>query len=437
MDSTEVSAYAQAVASGQYARVTGLEGKYDNVRVYWEEQSLRIMLRPHLQRLLKRRLKEGRSLRIVDLGCGSGDGFETLMSLKREGAGWQEHAVELIPPDDLGQYTGVDLNPALLEQARHRYRREQNVVFVEADLRDGLPFPAGEEPYDIYFASFGTLSHLGEEETIGLLGDVARHASAGAVLVVDWLGRYAYEWTDLWDADTSREQWMDYRISYIYSEGERLTRPIDSFPLRLLCPEEARRVFKRVEEETRIRLAERALFDRSLFVGRHMDTGDYNHHAPPLRAAVNRLHEPLCRTNLRDLLFDLHLPEGFPGPSALIERLHGYWNSLIRFTAEALACQDASAAPPSINPSGPEPVRLSMMRLAEVIVASSALESDDPRSEWIEPQLGFALRNLELNGRHGQGCGHGLVAVCEILKPGGIGKSDCERKGTDDRLPGR
>jgi hypothetical protein len=98
----------------------------------------------------------------------------------------------------------------------------------------------------------------------------------------------------------------------------------------------------------------------------------------------------------------------------VIERLHGYWNSLVRFTADALACQDASAAPPSIRGSTPEPVRRSMMRLAEIITASSALESDDPRSEWIEPQLGFALRNLELNARHGQGCGHGLVAVYEV-----------------------
>jgi SAM-dependent methyltransferase len=416
MNSTEVSAYAQAAASGQYARATGLEGKYDNVRVYWEEQSLRIMLRPHLRRLMSRRLEEGRNLRILDLGCGSGDGFETLMSLKREGAGWQEHAVELIPPDHLGQYTGVDLNPALLEQARHRYRREQNVVFVEADLREGLPFSAGEGPYDIYYASFGTLSHLSEEETIGLLVDVARHASDGAVLMVDWLGRYAYEWTELWNADTSREQWMDYRISYIYSEEERADRPIDSFPLRLLCPEEARRVFKQVEEETGIRLAERALFDRSLFVGRHMDTGDYNRHAPPLRAAVNRLHEPHCRTNLTDLLFDLHLPNGFQEPAEVLRRVHAAWNTVARFTGDALARVDEGASPPEIPAAAPDVARHAMVRLRATIGSLNAIEADDPRAEWIEPQLGLALRNIELTEDRGTGCGHGLVAVCEIRK---------------------
>jgi SAM-dependent methyltransferase len=417
MNPSEVSAYAQAAASGQYARVTGLQGKYDNVRVHWEDQSLRIRLRPHLQRLVTRRLEEGRNLRILDLGCGSGDGFETLMSIKRQDARWQEHAVQLIPPDRLDRYTGVELNPALLEQARHRHRHEERAVFLQADLREGLPFPAGEEPYDVYFASFGTLSHLGEDETIRLLVDVARHADDGAVVLADWLGRYAYEWADLWDADTSREQWMDYRISYIYSEEERVGRSIHSFPLRLLCAEEAQRVFERAEEQTGIRFAERALFDRSLFVGRHMDTGAYNRHAPPLRSVVNRLYEPLCRTDLNDLLFNLHLPEGFPGPSAVIERLHGHWNSLVRFVAEFLAGQDVSADSPKISASTPEPVRRSMTRLAQIIRTSPWLESDDPRAEWIEPQLGLALRNLELNGAQAEGCGHGLVAVCAIRKP--------------------
>jgi hypothetical protein len=210
---------------------------------------------------------------------------------------------------------------------------------------------------------------------------------------------------------------MDYRISYIYSEEERVGRSIHSFPLRLLCAEEAQRVFERAEEQTGIRFAERALFDRSLFVGRHMDTGAYNRHAPPLRSVVNRLYEPLCRTDLNDLLFNLHLPEGFPGPSAVIERLHGHWNSLVRFVAEFLAGQDVSADSPKISASTPEPVRRSMTRLAQIIRTSPWLESDDPRAEWIEPQLGLALRNLELNGAQAEGCGHGLVAVCAIRKP--------------------
>ena len=47
-------AYTEAVKSGLYAKKSGLVGKYDNVRRYWEDEITRIFLRPHLQRLIER-----------------------------------------------------------------------------------------------------------------------------------------------------------------------------------------------------------------------------------------------------------------------------------------------------------------------------------------------------------------------------------------------
>jgi hypothetical protein len=209
---------------------------------------------------------------------------------------------------------------------------------------------------------------------------------------------------------------MDYRISYMYPADERAARDIDSFPLRLLCADEARRVFRRVTEETRIRLTERALFDRSLFVGRHMDTGDYNRHASPLRSHVNRLHEPHCRTDLAALLFELHLPDGFVDARAALEAAHAPWNALVRFAMDALARQDAQAPPPEVPADAAPPVRQAMTRLRHVIEVAQWVEADDPRAAWIEPQLGLALRNIELAVQRGMGCGHGLVVVCEVRK---------------------
>lgn len=416
MGSAEISAYAQAAGSGRYDRVTGLRGKYDNVRTYWEDQSLRLRLRPHLQTLVDCRLKQGRDVRIVDLGCGSGDGFETLMSLRRGDVRGQDHQAELIPPRHLGRYLGMELNPALLEQAQVRHAQQQAARFLQADLRQSPRFPEDEEAFDVYFASFGTLSHLNEDDTVSVLAEIARHAEHGSLLMADWLGRFAYEWTDLWNADTSGEHWMDYRISYIYSEQERTTREIDSFPLRLLAPDEVRRIFKRVEDETGVALVEKDLFDRSLFVGRHMETGDYNRHARPLRSAVNRLHEPQCRTDLETLLFDLHLPDGFPGARGELETIHAAWNALVHFTREALVRADASAPLPQPPDSIPDVARRAMMRMHKVVEAMEWVEADDPRAEWVEPQLGLALRNIELQGQRAAGCGHGLVAICEVQK---------------------
>jgi hypothetical protein len=41
----------------------------------------------------------------------------------------------------------------------------------------------------------------------------------------------------------------------------------------------------------------------------------------------------------------------------------------------------------------------------------------DPRANVIEPQLGYALRGLELTMQKGMGTGHGLVGVFEVKKP--------------------
>lgn len=416
MGSTEISAYAQAADSGRYDRVTGLRGKYDNVRIYWEDQSIRLRLRPHVQTLVDRRVAAGRPLRLLDLGCGSGDGYETLMTMLRSDAPAAASRAEVFPPAHVAQYTGLELNPALLDQARQRYRGVDHAQFLQADLRAGLPFADDEPPYDVYFASFGTLSHLGEDDTVALLTDIVQHADDGAIILIDWLGRYAYEWTALWNADTTRAHWMDYRISYIYSAQERQQHEIDSFPLRLLGSTEARRVLRRVEEETGAALVEKDLFDRSLFVGRHMETGDYNPQACPLRSVVNRLHEPLCRTDLEALLFDLHLPSGFAEPAGVLRTANAGWNALVRFTIEALTCVDAGRPMPEIPGDLPDAVCRTMGRLGVAISGMNSIQADDPRSEWIEPQLGLALRDTELAAQRGLGCGHGLVAICAVDK---------------------
>ena len=39
-----------------------------------------------------------------------------------------------------------------------------------------------------------------------------------------------------------------------------------------------------------------------------------------------------------------------------------------------------------------------------------------PRASLVEPQLGYCLRELEMGLQKGLGCGHGLVAIFEIIK---------------------
>ena len=80
-DTEQMKAYSEAVKSGLYAKKTGLVGKYDNVRRLWEDEITRTFIYPYLRKLLDRVQLSMRRLRIMDLGCGSADGFEPLMGL--------------------------------------------------------------------------------------------------------------------------------------------------------------------------------------------------------------------------------------------------------------------------------------------------------------------------------------------------------------------
>jgi hypothetical protein len=40
----------------------------------------------------------------------------------------------------------------------------------------------------------------------------------------------------------------------------------------------------------------------------------------------------------------------------------------------------------------------------------------NPRASLVEPQLGYCLREIEMGLQKGLGCGHGLVAIFEVVK---------------------
>ncbi len=422
VDDKRKDAYSQAVESGRYVRQTGIHGKYDNVRIYWEDETTRLFLSSHVDRLVQRRIEALERIRIIDLGCGSGDGYEMLMRMVQKNPGIYENEVRIILPEYLGLYTGVDLNEALLEQTKQRWRDNPKMSFEQSDFSKGLPVDQQDPAYDIYFSSFGTFSHLTEDQTVKLFTDIARHANDGALLVGDWLGRYSYEWQELWDADTSREQWMDYVISYIYppSQRRRSKRKLSNLNLRLLCRDEIMNIVRRTEDQTGIKLEVRDIFDRSLLVGRHIDTGDYNKHTKPIRRAINSLHEDNQRTRLENLLVDYEPSRGFDFINQFFEQLFAGWNTLVRYTIELCNRYDHHTGtvidPPEIRPFYPQPLKQAMHDMLRVVEGAGWFRMGDPRANVIEPQLGYALRGLELTMQQGAGNGHGLVGIFEIKK---------------------
>jgi len=418
----QMKAYSDAATSGLYAKQSGLVGKYDNVRRYWEDEITRLFLQPHLLRLIERKLSRMRRVRILDLGCGSADGYELLTGVRHRDADLRDVEVALLTPSVLGYYKGIELNGDLLRQGRAIYDHNCKLVFEQADFSHGLPVGDGEKPYDLYFTSYGTCSHHNDDETlIRLLAEIAQRTDGYALIVCDWLGRYSYEWQSLWTNDLDEVRNMDYVVSYIYEkeERERLRDTLDHLCLRLVSRQEAEGIVAEASGRAGIEIKPLGYFDRSMFTGRHMDTGEYNSHAQPIRQAVNSLHEPNVRTDPSSLLVDYMPKAGFEFLNDYFEHVQMCWNTLVLYVDELMQLYDVrkrgfSSEPPTIPASYPAPLREMMERLRKVVEGVGWLSYGLPRENIIEPQLGYALRNLEMNLQQGRGCAHGLVGIFEV-----------------------
>lgn len=418
MSTTGDTAYTQAVHSGQYQQVTGLRGKYDNVRRFWEDAVTGRFCAPPLTRLLEKRRKAGRRLRLMDLGCGSGDGYETICSIQRSRASLSTVDSTVVSTEDIECYTGVDLNAALLDQARQRYGTDRRISFRQGDLSRGLQLEPGEAPYDVYFSSFGTMSHLHHEELVRLLTDIASQAPDGALFVGDWIGRYSIEWRNIWDRNLDTEQWMDYRISYIYPPEIRNKIDIQILPLRLVAPQEIHRALDEASRKSGVQLSLKSMFDRSLWIGRHIDTGEYNGHAQQIREKVNRLMEPGVRTDLASVRVTYDRRPELSEIDQFAETLSNQWNEIITeaetIIGNADYARNAISSLREKHPKSPGVTRC-LERLAAMVVAPTEGEID-VRADFAERLVAMALRELEIEAQEGKGCGHGLVAIVEVCK---------------------
>ena len=422
----QMPAYTEAVKSGLYAKQSGLVGKYDNVRRYWEDEITRIFLRPYLQRLIDRCQASMKRLRIMDLGCGSADGYELLAGVRQRDADLQQLEVDLLSDQLLGLYKGVDLNEDLLNQARAIYGDNPKIVFEQADFTKGLTLADGEKPYDLYFSSFGTFSHHNDDKTaVQLLAEIAERVENYAVITCDWLGRYSYEWQSLWTHEPGELKNMDYVVSYIYGPEERETKrdQLQHLTLRLMSRAEAEAIVAEASKQSGVEIKPLKWFDRSVFCGRHMDTAEYNPHAQTLRNAINSLHEPNLRTEMNSLLINYVPKAGFDFLNEYFEHLQMCWNALVNYVAGLMEIFDEenrtyTKEPPSVPISCPPALRDMMERMKQVVEGIGWLGYGLPRENIIEPQLGYALRYLVCNLQQGQGCGHGLVGIFEIDKNG-------------------
>lgn len=421
--------YATAVSDGFYRRqVGGLYGKHDNVRRYWEDQITRYALREFVEPLVQRKRRSLSRIRVLDLGAGAGEGYETLTNLKKRTESLASKEVDVLPTEMLGRYKGLDISPAMVGEGRRIYPDNQKVRFTVGDLKDGLEAVRGDPPFDIYFSSYGSLSHLSNAHMRRTLKDIYDHCADSCIFVADLLGRYSLEWPCYWERPDAGGQMRPYSMSYLYrgdsnypaDDGE--DADVAEFPLRYWGGREFDELFRTVIDGRGGSIRKMRLWDRSVLVGRHMDTAEFNPRAQPIRRAVNSLHEFDRRTDLERLLVDYQAQPGFPGPNEFLESFQMAWNAVVYAAIEALEQWDDPdwlRQPPSEE--YPAPVFEAIRTIRNVVRHIQWLRMGDPRANVVEPQLGYILRNLEMDLQQGLGCAHSLLAIYEVEKPSPTG----------------
>jgi SAM-dependent methyltransferase len=421
-----LTTYADAVKRGDYdTHIGNLTGKHDNVRSYWEDQLTRLTLRPFLAKLVEQKRDRQEKVRIVDLGCGAGQGYELLTQIDKPDLDLGLYHQRVLTSADLDCYLGVDLSESMVAHGNQLYAANPVMRFIQGDLNEGLAAVADEKPFDLYFCAYGSMSHLETAALQNLLCDTLDHAADGSLIVMDLLGRHSLEWPNYWTATTDAEKYRTYSMSYLHRNHRNEIAPgieVERFPMRYWAGDEIDDLIAAInhhpqQRATGSRLQISKKFDRSIFVGRHIDTGEYNEQLQPMRRVINRLHEDYMRTDLDELFWQpKHLA---PHPDARIneffEQLMFCWNTLVDFTTRRLRNRLSLAALRDWD-QYPAPLQFALMTTDRVINSTEWIWDGDPRANMIEPQLGYALRSLEHKLQRGLGCGHGLLVVLEVQK---------------------
>ena len=402
--------YEVAVRSGFYGvDRSSLFGKKDNVRKFWEDMSIKLWLRPLLEDLLGRTER----IRVVDLGCGAGEGLELLSHIPVRSH--VEHADrDFLLSVDAIDYVGVDISPAMIEQGRSNYRGQPNVRFVPADLGAGFPL-ASEPPFDVYFSSYGSMSHLPAEALTELTLQIFTHATREALVVFDVLGRLSPEWPRYWHA--SCREMLPYNMAYLLPAEARARDRIEWFKNTFWTAEELGALIRGVAVRAGRKVEVPVLADRSIFVGRHIEPGLFGAPALPLRYQVNRLLDHGYRAQLEHLRIDLaHVMPYAALQPHVWEHLRDYaaqWNAIVDLVAALMTKRDDDVR--RLIESTPSPLSDDMKMLAWLCRNGERFPVADYWASVVGPQVAMVLRSIELSQPEALGCGHGLFGVAKVV----------------------
>lgn len=402
--------YETAVETGFYGlEKSNLFGKKDNVRKYWEDIFIKLLLHPYIEKILKEKGK----IRVVDLGCGSGEGFELLTHIPKRSHDASGDKYFLLSTDQIERYVGFDISPSMILQGEKNYPQYSNVEFVGHDLSKGFP-ALKEESFDLYFSSYSSLSHLTKGELEGLTKQIFLHTEGTAYIVFDLLGKYSPEWPKYWNK--SNEEMLPYNMTYLLEPQERVSKKIETFYMAFWSADELRTMINNISLDTRKKSKIVEMKDRSIFVGRHMDTGIFNSTPQEIRYSLNCALDRDHRGNIEKLKVDLSFIQEYKYlPKDIMERILAYkndWDNILNLIEALQSSKDKIVKELIENSSSVLSEEMKM--LTWLYRNSSRFSVVDFLASIFWPQVAVILRNLGMSLPDGLGCGHGLFCIVEV-----------------------
>lgn len=401
--------YETAVKLGFYGLDKGnLFGKKDNIRKYWEDVFIKLFLRPYIEKILE--VKE--RIRVVDIGCGSGEGFELLTHIPKKSYEASDDEYFLLSTDQIEKYKGYDISPLMILQGQKNYSGYNNVEFIRHDLSKGFP-PQEEESFDLYFSSYSSLSHLKKGEFEELTTQIFSHIKGRAYIVFDLFGKYSPEWPRYWGK--SNEEMLPYNMAYLIEPGKRVSEKVETFYVAFWSAEELRATINKISSATGKQAKIAEMKDRSIFVGRHMDTGIFNNVPQEIRYTLNCALDRDYRGSIKKLKIADDFLQKHDLHKDALERIRKYkseWDSILNLVEALLSSKD-KIVKELIENSSPY-LSEEMKMLTWLYRNSSRFSVIDFLASIFWPQVAVVLRNLEMSLPDGLGCGHGLFCIVEV-----------------------
>ena len=350
-------------------------------------------------------------IRVVDLGCGSGEGFDLLTHIPASRPFIVGKQCFILSPGQIS-YTGVDISGSMVAQGRKNYENHNNVRFEQADLNKGFPL-MDERPFDIYFSSYASLSHLTPNKLQTLVEEILTHAEPGAIIVFDLIGKYSLEWPKYWNENRTM---LPYNMAYLTSPELRDKEPIQWFDVCFWTPALLFQTLDAASKKMEACIEIVHCFDRSIFLGRHMETGLFGSLRLNYRDQVNHLFDYEHREDIEHLFINLdwcaELEKIKPDVWARLCDYKEKWNCIIRLVEALLHGNDSIVS--SLIESTSQDLSGELKFLTWLYRNAHRFPAVDFWASIMGPQIAVILRNIELSLEPALGCGHGLLCIVEI-----------------------